>query len=502
MKSFLRSSRWLPAVILSAAWLATVSAVSPPDRRAKAKAGVGDWPVLGGTSQRNMVNLGAKNIPTRWKAEKPTKNIKWMAQLGDKAYAGPVIAGGQVYVGTNNRALRDPKVKGPRGVLMCFREADGKFLWQLTHPMPDPGIVREALTDGLCSTPVVDGDRLYYVTPACEVVCAGTDGKVVWSYDMMKKLKVVPCYLGTCSPLVAGDLLFVVTGNGTDGQYNLVSPEAPSFVAFSKKNGKLIWQNNAPGKRILEGQFSNPAYAVVKGKPQVVFPGGDGWLYAFAPIPKKSEWPLLWKFDCNPKDAVWKGHKGTRNLLIATPVIHDNKIYIGTGLYPDHPRGNSSEGHFWCVDMTKTGDVSEQVEVGGKAKPNPNSGLVWHFGGAIKPRPQTGREIILGQTMSTCAVKDGLCYIAEYPGYLHCLDANTGKPYWEHDLKSGVWGSPSWLDGKVYLGDEDGDVLIFVAGKQKKLLEPVEMGESVLSTPVAANGVLYVQTKSKLFAIK
>jgi outer membrane protein assembly factor BamB len=472
-------------------------AAAKDDRPAKAKPGE-DWPMFGGTPERNMVNLAARNIPTQWKVEKPAQNVRWSAQLGDRAYAGPVIAGGQVYVGTNNRSPRDPKVKGPRGVLMCFRESDGKFLWQLAHAMPGPEVAREALNDGLCSTPVVDGDRLYYVTPACEVVCASTDGKVVWSYDIMKKLKVVPCYLGTCSPLVAGDLLFVVTGNGTDAQYTLVSPDAPSFVAFSKKDGKPVWQNNAPGPRILEGQFSNPAYGVTGGKPQVVFPGGDGWLYAFEPKTGKP----LWKFDCNLKDAVWKGHKGTRNLIIATPVIHDGKVYVGTGLYPDHPRGNSGEGHFWCVDMTKTGDVSSQLAGGGKIKPNPNSALVWHFGGAVRPRPETGREVVLGQTISTCAVKDGLCYLAEYPGYLHCLDARTGKQYWEHDLKSGVWGSPCWIDGKVYLGDEDGDVLIFAAGKQKKLISQVEVGESVLSTPVAAGGTLFVQTKSKLYAIK
>jgi hypothetical protein len=45
-------------------------------------------------------------------------------------------------------------------------------------------------------------------------------------------------------------------------------------------------------------------------------------------------------------------------------------------------------------------------------------------------------------------------------------------------------------------------VLIFAAGKQNKLVSQVEMGESILSTPVAAGGVLYVLTKSKLYAIK
>src|SRR5262249_51387872 len=158
----------------------------------------------------------------------------------------------------------------------------------------------EALRDGLCSTPTVDGDRLYYVTPACEVVCASTAGKVVWTYDMMKKLKVFPCYIGNCSPLVAEDLVFVVTGNGRQapGANELPSPRAPSFAAFHKKTGALAWKDSSPGANILEGQWSNPAYGVIKGKSQVIFPGGDGWLYAFEPRTGKP----IWKFDCNPKD--------------------------------------------------------------------------------------------------------------------------------------------------------------------------------------------------------
>jgi outer membrane protein assembly factor BamB len=368
--------------------------------------------------------------------------------------------------------------------------------------MPPPDVAREATNDGLCSTPCVDGDRLYYVTPACVLICANTKGKVLWSYDMMKKLKVYPCFLGNCSPLVAEGLIFVVTGNGRDSGDSLPAPKAPSFAAF-KKNGELAWQDSSPGKSIMEGQWSNPAYGKVAGQGQVVFPGGDGWLYSFEPQKGK----LLWKFDCNPKDAVWKGgNKATSNYLVATPVIHDERVYVGTGLYPENPKG-TAPAYFWCVSMTKKDDVSSELVVNAKAKPvkakpNPNSALIWRFGGPILPVPDMGREMYMGRTISTCAIKDGLVYVAEYAGYLHCLDARTGKHYWEHDFKSAIWGSPSWIDGKIYIGDEDSDVFIFAAGKKKKQLgDPIEMGESVLSTPVAANGVLYIITKSKLYAI-
>jgi outer membrane protein assembly factor BamB len=92
--------------------------------------------------------------------------------------------------------------------------------------------------------------------------------------------------------------------------------------------------------------------------------------------------------------------------------------------------------------------------------------------------------------------------VAELAGYLHCLDAKTGKVYWEHDLKSAIWGSTLCVDGKVYIGTEDGDVYIFKQGKEKELLNKIEMEEPIRSTPVVVNGVLYIMTEIHLYAIQ
>src|SRR6266550_7975639 len=80
--------------------------------------GSGDWPMWGGTPDRNMVS-NMKGLPTSWDV-KTKKNVKWVAQLGSQSYGNPVVAGGQIYVGTNNEGLRDPKEPGDRGVLMAF----------------------------------------------------------------------------------------------------------------------------------------------------------------------------------------------------------------------------------------------------------------------------------------------------------------------------------------------------------------------------------------------
>jgi outer membrane protein assembly factor BamB len=542
MKAF-RTTGLAAGVVLAMAAAVAVSlwrgAPLPADPPAAAPA-KGDYPMFGGTPQRNMVNLAAKDVPTTFdpKAKPGEGGLKWKAALGSKSYGGPTVAGGKIFVGTNNETPRDPSIKGDKGVLMCFNEADGKFLWQMVTDKLPSGNVNDWPKEGVCSTPLVEGDKLYYVSNRCAVVCLDvngmadgnqgvqtekykgkTDGDVLWEYDMMKELNVFPHNLAVCSPVAVGDLLFIVTANGVDeGHINLPSPDAPSFICLNKKTGKLVWQSGIPGKKIMHGQWSNPAYASIKGRPQVLFPGGDGILYSFEPETGK----LIWKFDCNPKNSKYElGGKGTRSDFIATPVIHDDLVYLGVGQDPEHYEG---VGHLWCIDPSKASETNVDLTpkddiFDPKAEVNKNSGLVWHYGGATK-EGDSDRDYYFGRTMSTVAVHDGLCYAAELAGYIHCLDAKTGKAFWTHDTKSAIWGSPMWMDGKVYLGTEDGDLFIFKHGKEKTLYikgEPkkyddmtddekreckIEVEQPLRSTPIFANGVLYLLSESTLFAVE
>ncbi len=445
----------------------------------------------GGTLSRNMIS-NEKNVPATWNTE-TGENIKWTAQLGSQTYAGPLVVGGKVFVGTNNQALRNPKLTRDRGVIMAFREADGEFLWQSTHTKLPSGRVNDWPQQGVCSTPFIEGDRLYYVSNRCEVVCLDTEGfldgendgpvtnevevskidaDIIWSYDMMEELDVFPHNLATCSPLVVGELLFLETSNGVDeGHIHIPSPDAPSFIALNKNTGKLVWEDASPGENILHGQWSNPTYGVIKGVPQVIIPGGDGWVYAFEPETGE----IIWKFDCNPKDSVWElGGRGTRNNIISTPVVYQDSVYIAVGQDPEHGEG---VGHLWCIDASQTGDITE-------------TGAVWHFGNEQ-----------FNRTMSTVSISEGLLYISDLSGFLYCLDVNTGDFYWKHDTYAAIWGSPFVVDGKVYLGDEDGDVVILKTGKTEQVLFETNMGSAVYTTPVAKDGVLYIATRNTLFAI-
>jgi outer membrane protein assembly factor BamB len=481
------------------------------EKAGASKDGQHTWPVWGGTNQRNLVNLFERNTPTEWSnASGNEKNILWSANLGSKAYGGPTMGGGKIFIGTNNNRPRDKAIQGDKGVLMCFRESDGEFLWQIVRDKLTAGRVNDWPEEGITSAPVIEGDKIYFVTNRCEVACATTDGKIVWTLDMMKDLGVFPHNLATCSPLMVGDTLFVITSNGVDeGHINIPAPDAPSFIAVDKKAGKVLWSSKLPGRNIMHGQWSNPVYADINGAPQIIFPGGDGFIYSFHP----GTGELIWKFDCNPKASKYKlGPAATRNDFVSTPVIWENKLYIGVGQDPEHKKG---VGHLWCIDITKKPankekDLSpwspEKDEAPNKFDPkdpkNKDSGLVWHYGG--KNPEEEGREYLFCRTLSTCAVHDGLCFAADFDGFVFCFDARTGKKHWEYEMGSDTWSSPYVVDGKVYLGSETAGVHIFEASNKLKVIKKVPMKGKVRATPVALNGVFYVMTENpcRLWAIK
>jgi outer membrane protein assembly factor BamB len=445
----------------------------------------------GGSPDRNMVS-DEKNIPGSCDV-KTGRNIKWKAQLGSQSYGNPVIVDNRVFVGTNNNGLHRPKITGDKGVILAFDARDGKFLWQATHDKLPTGQVNDWPEQGICSSPVVENGRMYYVSNRCELVCADVDGMLdgndgpftqekynekedadfIWVLDMIEDLGAFPHNLATSSPVIGGDLVFVNTSNGVDeGHLNIPNPSAASFVAADKNTGKVVWTSNLPGEHILHGQWSSPSYGVIGGEPQVIFAAGDGWCYGL----KAASGELLWKYNCNPPDAVYKlGGRGTKCYIIATPVIHDAKIYVSVGQDPEHGEG---PGHLHCIDAAKRGDITE-------------SGKVWHVGGNDFHR-----------TLSTVAIADGLLYAADLSGFLYCFDAKSGKQHWKHDVLAAVWGSPYLVDGKVYLGDEDGEVVVVQHGPQLKELGTIDLKDSVYTTPVASGGVLYIANRNTLYALQ
>jgi hypothetical protein len=128
----------------------------------------------------------------------------------------------------------------------------------------------------------------------------------IWVFDMMGELGISQHNMANCSMTTANGMLFVCTSNGTDETHCIPAPDAPSFMAMDRETGKVIWTDNSPGNNILHAQWASPSYGVFDGQPQVIFPGGDGWVYSFDPKGNGNGGSkLLWKFDANPKISKW-----------------------------------------------------------------------------------------------------------------------------------------------------------------------------------------------------
>lgn len=519
------------------------------------KIGPKDWGQWGGAPERNNTPEG-KNIPTDWEVGDfdkegkwipgSGKNIKWVAQLGSQSYGNPVVANGKVYLGTNNGAgwLERYPADIDLGCLLCFDDADGRFLWQHSSEKLPTGRVHDWPLQGICCAPLVEGERLWFVTSRGEVMCLDTEGfhdgendgpftgeqftskdeaDVIWVFNMMEKLGVSQHNMCSCSVTVVGDVVYVNTSNGMDESHiNLPAPNAPSFIALDKNTAEVLWTDSSPGNNILHGQWSSPTVAELGGVVQVLFAGGDGWLYSFSEAGHGKKPELLWKFDCNPKESKWAlGGRATRNNIIGTPVVYGGLVYVAVGEDPEHGEGI---GHLWCIDPAKRGDVSPELafkvsdltkpiphrreqavipEEGEVARANPNSAAVWHYSEYdANGNGKIEFEETMHRTIGTVAIKGDLLFIADFSGLLHCVDAKTGKPHWTHDMLAASWGSPLIVEGKVYIGDEDGDITIVELSPELNVIAEINMGNSVYSTPVVANDILYISNKTHLFAIR
>lgn len=477
----------------------------------------------------------------------------WRAALGATTMRAPVVQDDKIYIGSNNGHgyLDKYPASVDLGVLLCFRKSDGEFLWQHSNEKRPTGRVHDWPHSGVASRPCVEGDRLWYVTNRGEIVCLDTNGfrdgendglaegeyntylndaDVVWRLDMMTDLGVQPHNISTCTVAVWKDLIFAVTGNGVGASHLPPLADAPSFIAVDKKTGKLLWQDDSPGQNVLHGQWGSPTVVDIPGKSQVIFPGGDGWLYSFDPHGmREGKTELLWKFDCNPKESVWKrGGQGNRNNLLHGPTLYGGLLYIATGQDPEH---GSGQGRVWSLPICGVGDLSPQIVYnkrdpktpvaqrrqqacvaadGDFTKPNPNSHPEWQFEQQdVNRNGEIEIEETMSRSLSTIAIKDNLLFVSDVEGILHCLDRRTGKQHWGYDTASSVFSTPTIVADRVYLGTVDGEVLVFglsadleQAAPDGEPLQRIECGSTVNASVVSEGNVLYFTTKNELIAVE
>ncbi len=413
------------------------------------------------------------NPPVDWDTT-TGRNIVWSVELGKETFGRPVVAGDAVYVGSDNARQLNPAFREEGGVLMAFRVTDGRFLWQDLAPRVERGL-REFLLPSTTSAPYVEGNRLYYVTAECQlrslVLKDDAAADIAWELDMCGRLGVFPHEATNSEVLPVGDLLLVSTSNGqNEGHSGVPSPRAPSLIAVNKHSGDVVWRAIGPGEQVLHGQWSSPVAADVNGRIQVLFGGGDGWLRAY----DAASGHEVWRFDGNPKDARWLPRPGvlSRSSIIASPVFADGRVFIAMGQSPGHGNGPSL---IHAISPNGQGDVTE-------------SRLLW-----------TSREV--GRVVGTPIAKDGLLYVGDLGGTVHCLDAATGAHVWKHETNEAIWGSLLLAGDRLYAGNVGGTMTVLRAGRRKELLAQIEMDAPLYSRPALSGDALYLATTNRLYLI-
>lgn len=498
-----------------------------------------DWPQWGGTDGKNMVST-EKNLPGdrigKVAFADAAWDVVWSVKTGPHLYGSPTIVDGRVFIGTGDLQWADARFAATNGgMLMCIDERTGKLKWRLLVPRYAKKIHGSRFDDmavGLCSSPTVDGKYVYVVSNRAEVLCVdvmgladGNDGPfkdegqymagpgkkaaplrrsdpdIVWRFDMVA-LPTAPHDASNCNILIHDGLLYVCTSNGIHrwSDQPIPLPDAPTLIVLDKKTGKLVAVDNEKiGRRMFHGHWSSCSLSRAGKRTQIIFGGGDGMVYSFAPFKpnrgaaKVGHLKRLWMFDCNPREYrfakdgtpidYWAGdvseHKDLPKTflgpseIIATPVAHKDRIYVATGQDPIH---GEARGILNCIDATGEGNVTRR-------------GLIWSY-----------KDI--GRSMGTVSIADGLLYVADFAGVLHCVDIVTGKAVWTHDMKERTWSSTLVADGKVYIGTERKSLWIFQAGRARKVLARVKLKSKLSSMPTAANGMLYIPSDKYLHAVR
>ena len=401
----------------------------------------------------------------------PGRNVKWVFPTGVRTNGSPVVARGRVIIGSGLKDYFPDKRRSQErgcGRLLCLDEQTGGLLWHLVMPqLPEKLAPHSDSGYGVCSTPAVEGDRVYVVSSRGEVLCldlhgqangndgpfkdegaylAGLapktyepkppvpvkqdDGDILWLYDMIRELKVHPHDASSSSVLIHGGLLYVSTGNGRAGNdRDIPGPLAPSLIALDKQTGRLLAQDDEKiGTRLLKGQWSSPALCKLADRELIIYGAGDGFCYAFKPAAAAADGPVatlekVWAADCNPPEFrsrdgkpigyMRKGKEGPCE-IIATPVCWKGRVYVPIGREPIYGPG---AGCLSCINGA-------------------DGRVLW-------------RSTEVGRSLSTVAIADGRLYAADLSGMLHCLDPDTGRHHWKHRVGRAVWASPHVADYKA-----------------------------------------------------
>jgi len=438
-------------------------------------------------------------------------NVRWVKQIGSRTYSTPIVAEGCVLIGTNNDAKYGPEIEGDQGVLLCFDEKNGELLWQFTSPKIADIPFFDTAGIGITSPPIVHQGKVYFVSNRGELCCLNLhrnnnqaknlEPEILWRFDMPQNLSVRQHDTNNCAVLYYDGLLYVNTANGLDDHHkNLANPEAPALVVFDAETGTPLARDNGwVGEEISHGSWCSPTLGIVEGQSFIFFGGCNGVLYAFPTLKKddfsqktaetekelyriKSQWHFRgepwFQTETTKDDQPFEIGHGSKSLICLAPPVFAEGKLYMSFSVDGWTGGTPKRG--WTVCLKPTATLSGDVT---------RTAFLW------------GTEIFEESILTTPAVHNGLAYLTHRKGQLFCYDAETGEKLETVTLGGDIWSSPLVADGKIYIGNDRRTFYILEEGKNLNILEKITMPDQMFGSSTAANQTLYIPVNGYLYAV-
>lgn len=463
-RMILGGSNWLPRGVAAARTERRIVRTAGDARTALPKpvARPGAWPSFRGVEAAGVAD--GQHLPDAWSPATGV-NILWRTPIAGLAHSSPIVWGDLVFVtsaisGTGNATFK-PGLYGDgdasedrsvhRWVLSAVDTRTGKIRWERTATEGEPLNKRHIKSTYASASPVTDGRVVVAWFGSQGIYAYDLDGTLRWKVDLGRVdmgAYDIPSYEWgpASSPIIWNGMVIVQCDT-----------QADSFLlALNAETGETMWQTS----REELPSWGTPTVVTTAAGPELVT-NASNFVRGYDPTTGRELWKL----------------GGSSKITAPTPIFGNGLHIVASGRPPERP-----------VFAVKPGARGDLTLARGE---DHNTHVAWS---------KTGR----GSYMPTPLAYRGILYVLANNGVFDAYDLATGKEIYRQRLPlvgSGYSASPVAADGKIYLSNEDGEMLVIAAGTAFRLVATNSMGEMLMATPALSEGVIYVRALSTLFAI-
>jgi len=455
---------WIPTgeVVTKPPRKITTTSEARPPSRAKPATSKGSWPSFRGPLASGVAD--GQHLPDQWNG-KTGENILWRTTIPGLAHSSPVVWGNRIFVtsavSSDPKATFRPGLYGDgdaskdrsrhRWMIYALDKQSGKIVWDRVAYEGEPLEKRHIKATYANATPATDGRIVVAWFGSQGVYAYDVNGRFLWKVDV-GRLDVgaydVPSveWGPASSPIIWKDLVIIQCDT-----------QADSFImAVDANTGKTVWKTD----RDELPSWGTPTVATTP-KGEELIANASNFIRGYDPRTGKELWRL----------------GGSSKITAPTPIFVDDILVVASGRAPERP-----------IFVVKAGSRGDLTLSDGKTS---SDSVVWS---------RTGR----GSYMPTPLIYNGLLYVLGNSGTFDTYNIKTGDEIYRQRLPvvgSGFSASPVASDGKIYLSNEDGEILVISAGDKFTHIATNTMGELLMATPALSDGVMYVRSSESLFAI-